>query len=272
MRGGVALLLCAALGACEKDRVVVDDQLTGIELTTTFDADTLRIDQLAVAGVGEDGTAAFASGKLPRTPRRLSGRETAVILIPDQLGGRSIVVRVDGLDRGTVVGSAAVAVSVVPRVIVPVRATLGAAAICGDGVLVAEVERCDDGNTDGGDGCAATCFTEPPYVCSGAPSACAPCGDAICSSGVEDQCSCDADCDGAACGDGSCCLNAGENRCTCPEDCGANTCGDGVCCHDGTPGGETACNCEADCRAQPDDCGDGCCTGAETTSSCNTDC
>lgn len=36
------------------------------------------------------------------------------------------------------------------------------AAVCGDGVLEAEFEECDDGNNDNGDGCDARCFTEAP--------------------------------------------------------------------------------------------------------------
>ncbi len=43
--------------------------------------------------------------------------------------------------------------------------------ICGDGV-VSPSETCDDNGTTEGDGCSATCTTEPNYICTGTPSAC----------------------------------------------------------------------------------------------------
>lgn len=42
---------------------------------------------------------------------------------------------------------------------------------CGDAVLDAG-EACDDGNADPGDGCDATCATEPFWSCAGSPSLC----------------------------------------------------------------------------------------------------
>jgi cysteine-rich repeat protein len=43
--------------------------------------------------------------------------------------------------------------------------------ICGNGD-VSSPETCDDGDTTGGDGCSATCTTEPGYGCTGEPSVC----------------------------------------------------------------------------------------------------
>ncbi len=42
---------------------------------------------------------------------------------------------------------------------------------CGNGI-VAGPETCDDGFTQAGDGCSATCFAEPGFSCFGAPSVC----------------------------------------------------------------------------------------------------
>ncbi|MBU1509223.1 DUF4215 domain-containing protein, partial [Myxococcota bacterium] len=54
---------------------------------------------------------------------------------------------------------------------------------CGDGQLVGaelNVGRCDDGNTNNGDGCSSACNIEAGYSCSGVPSTCAPtCGDGV---------------------------------------------------------------------------------------------
>src|SRR6185503_4188092 len=50
--------------------------------------------------------------------------------------------------------------------------------VCGDGEVIGEV--CDDGNTDAGDGCSATCTVEAGWTCSGSPSVCSPiCGDGL---------------------------------------------------------------------------------------------
>lgn len=45
--------------------------------------------------------------------------------------------------------------------------------VCGDGAR-GQGERCDDGNTDAGDGCSAVCSIEAGYGCTGTPSVCAP--------------------------------------------------------------------------------------------------
>jgi len=42
---------------------------------------------------------------------------------------------------------------------------------CGDSEVYGD-EECDDGNTEDGDGCSATCEVEPRWVCHGAPSVC----------------------------------------------------------------------------------------------------
>lgn len=48
-----------------------------------------------------------------------------------------------------------------------------AVAPCGDGAL-AQDEDCDDSNTDGDDGCSATCRIEPGWVCPPATQVCLP--------------------------------------------------------------------------------------------------
>ncbi|MFO0761681.1 MAG: DUF4215 domain-containing protein [Byssovorax sp.] len=44
--------------------------------------------------------------------------------------------------------------------------------VCGDGIVKAGLEGCDDGNMNSGDGCSSSCAIEPNYTCSGAPSVC----------------------------------------------------------------------------------------------------
>ncbi|CAE7259916.1 unnamed protein product [Symbiodinium sp. CCMP2592] len=52
--------------------------------------------------------------------------------------------------------------------------------ICGDGKL-AGPEECDDGNTDSGDGCSASCLSEPGFLC---PEPGISCSEAWCGDGV----------------------------------------------------------------------------------------
>lgn len=58
---------------------------------------------------------------------------------------------------------------------------------CGDGIIDPE-ETCDDGNTEGGDGCSA-CQVDPGFTCADEPSTCSACAR---------------DCLGGACVDGVC--------------------------------------------------------------------
>jgi cysteine-rich repeat protein len=100
----------------------------------------------------------------------------------------------------------------------------GAGPVCGDGTVAAP-EACDDGNTQGGDGCDADCHEEKGFDCSGAPSVCAPvCGDGI----VAGKEGCD---DGnAAPGDGcdaACAVETGFACMGSPSLCDT-VCGDGI--------------------------------------------
>ena len=45
-------------------------------------------------------------------------------------------------------------------------------ATCGDGVVWIDNEVCDDGGTDAGDGCSDSCEWETGFVCEGVPSSC----------------------------------------------------------------------------------------------------
>jgi cysteine-rich repeat protein len=98
--------------------------------------------------------------------------------------------------------------------------------VCGNGVVeygangctdVFAIEHCDDGNTDGGDGCDPDCGIEWTHVCppQGGPCRLPACGDGIADGGflvdglfVEEECddAIDEDCAGcrvaASCGDG----------------------------------------------------------------------
>ncbi|WP_426750412.1 DUF4215 domain-containing protein [Myxococcus sp. Y35] len=138
---------------------------------------------------------------------------------------------------------------------------------CGDGVVQAP-ESCDDGNTEGGDGCSATCGDiEPGWTCPTAGGLCAAamCGDGLIAGTEECE-------DGnAANGDGcnsSCRLEEGWHCPTVGEHCVRTVCGDGEVqgteqCDDGnTHFGD---GCLPDCRREPrcrdglceDVCGDG---------------
>ncbi|MBC8133746.1 MAG: hypothetical protein H7X95_12250, partial [Deltaproteobacteria bacterium] len=96
----------AAVGApgCRRDKKVVDGKVTGIHLTVRYDT-KLQLSQMAITG-SVDEVAAFTPGSLPERPRPLtSGSETAVILVPAALDGKTVVLRVDGRAGAMVMGS-----------------------------------------------------------------------------------------------------------------------------------------------------------------------
>lgn len=59
---------------------------------------------------------------------------------------------------------------------------------CGNGLLE-QGEACDDGNSDSGDGCEASCSITPDWSCQGQPSVCAPlCGNGRLDSAADENC------------------------------------------------------------------------------------
>ncbi|OGJ82556.1 hypothetical protein A3J91_02395 [Candidatus Peribacteria bacterium RIFOXYC2_FULL_58_10] len=96
--------------------------------------------------------------------------------------------------------------------------------VCGNGAIEGS-EACDDGDTDAGDGCSATCTVESGYACIGEPSVCTlMCGDGDVDAGE----TCD---DGnVSAGDGcsaACAVETGYSCAGEPSVCTV-TCGDGV--------------------------------------------
>ena len=96
---------------------------------------------------------------------------------------------------------------------------------CGDGVQQG-AEACDDNDSDGGDGCSATCTVEHGFDCGTTfPSVCASiCGDALVAS--DEECDDDGTADGDGC-DFECNEEPGWDCSGEPSTC-ATTCGDGV--------------------------------------------
>lgn len=44
--------------------------------------------------------------------------------------------------------------------------------MCGDGIVIADEEECDDKNTKNNDGCSSHCQQEDSFICTGQPSKC----------------------------------------------------------------------------------------------------
>jgi hypothetical protein len=167
-----------------------------------------------------------------------------------------------------------------------------AGAVCGDG-LREGAEECD-GTDLGGGACADVGCTGGTPTCTAACAldyaTCAGCpacdGDGTCEAG-ESCTTCGGDCassPGAACGNGVCEAGNGEDCVSCPTDCRGQQGGKPsgrFCCGDG--GGVNPLPCSsATCTASgfrcttvptaPSCCGDGACTGAETSCTCAVDC
>jgi fibro-slime domain-containing protein len=152
--------------------------------------------------------------------------------------------------------------------------------VCGDGLLQAAGEECDDKNTTAGDGCSATCTVEPGYICPvpGAMCRAAACGDGVLA-GLE---LCDDE--NTTAGDGcseTCSYEAGYECPTPGMPCTQTNCGDGVvqgseACDDGNhylgDGCSISCEKEPSCAPpQPcsSECGDGIKLGDEACDDAN---
>lgn len=144
--------------------------------------------------------------------------------------------------------------------------------VCSDGIV--RGESCDDGDTDAGDGCSATCVVEAGWTCDGSPSTCSSiCGDGLVVGGE----ACDDGNPNAADGCSSSC--AVETGWTCggaPSACTA-ICGDGLVlgaegCDEGGANGSAAGCCGAACqpKASGASCDDGnACTTSDTCNGAN---
>lgn len=124
---------------------------------------------------------------------------------------------------------------------------------CGD-ELIQSPEQCDDGGTEAGDGCSATCVVEQGFTCEGEPSECtSECGDGAVAVGVE-ECDDGNEVLGDGC-DNSCDEEPGYTCTSSPSDC-SGTCGDGLValgdeqCDDS--GLETGDGCDDDCLVELD--------------------
>ncbi len=163
-------------------RTETETGLTGVQLTINYDAQK-NIDQFAISGVLADTnnlpsqSAAFASGDSPSVPTALTGSiQSLALLLPSTLGGKKVFIRVDGLSAGNLQQTGFSEVPIVRGAMVPLTVALGAVAVCGDGVIRAPIEQCDDGNTRDGDGCDHNCQIESGWACD---PFCHECGNGI---------------------------------------------------------------------------------------------
>jgi MYXO-CTERM domain-containing protein len=121
---------------------------------------------------------------------------------------------------------------------------MSCAPVCGDGQVVAG-ETCDDGGSEAGDGCSATCQEEAGWTCDGEPSTCEPiCGDGL----VRGDESCDDG--GTAAGDGC--------SATCQEEEGWMCTGEPSTCSEAARCGDGVLDAGEECDDGNDDSGDGC--------------
>jgi cysteine-rich repeat protein len=170
MRLGALWFALLWIVGCTDAKTVTDSNVTAIEVAMQIDAG-LGVTQLRISAAGD--MPAFADGNVPDVPRALAGTQTFDVLLPDDLDGTDIVVRVDGIANGAIVTSGGAKVTVRAHQVTHVDVVLGAPVVCGDGVVSDPLETCDDGNTSASDGCSPSCFVESGWMCVGAgPSTC----------------------------------------------------------------------------------------------------
>jgi len=215
-------------------------QITGIRLTIRFDPTVLKLDRVRIEGYDtQDSSEVFPAGELPQTTSGIltSGVETAVILLPDNLSGREILIKVWGKKGQDLAAYGNTTVVLERGVITDAEVNLDAPPVCGDGTVTQVEEVCDTAIPQGQSGaCPQDCDDQD--VCTtdtmNDPNTCqSSChhatiktcihGDGCCPDGCEPAT--DSDC-AAVCGDGL--IGEGETCDTgispgqagsCPTDC-----------------------------------------------------
>ncbi len=167
----VFLLLMSSF-ACSSD----EEQGPILRVVIQYDANA-GLERLQIGGRFDDNTGAFAPGFVPQTPTALtSGSETIDILMPQSAIGRAVLLRVDGESGGALAVTGFTQLSTISADVTDAVVVLEDAYVqCGDGVIVEPLERCDDGNDSGGDGCGAGCLVEEGFVCETLPSGTSSC-------------------------------------------------------------------------------------------------
>ncbi len=163
-------LVALVVTACT--RTTTDSNATAIEIATTIAAGD-GVTQLRISGT-VNGMPVFDPGVLPAKPRPLSGEQTATVLLPPSLDGMDVLVRVDALAGQDLVHTGGGTVTVQAGQVRHLDVTLGMPAVCGDGMITAPFETCDDDNTAANDGCTPDCQIESGWSCVGTPSQCNP--------------------------------------------------------------------------------------------------
>src|SRR5262249_10484554 len=149
-------------------RTTTDPSATAIEIATAIDSSD-GVTQLRISGTA-NSMPVFDPGLLPDKPRPLSGEQTATVLLPSSLDGTDVLVRVDALAGQDLVHTGGGDVTVTAGQVRHLDVTLGPAAVCGDGVIEAPFETCDDNNTAADDGCTPDCQVQTGWSCVGTPS------------------------------------------------------------------------------------------------------
>lgn len=278
--GHTLALYCSTTLGCGPD-VIVEDDVTGVELTVTY---TMDLDQLAVTGE-IDGEAPFPRTIVPSHARPLASRgETVAILVDEQFAGSTISLNVDGLLRRAVQAAGWNEVTLVARRLVAVTVELNC---IGETCGACDATTCPSGCCDD-EGChpaardfcgtngSACLICDNRWADGCSPDGECTCGnDVVCAPGqlcIGGLCVCNAEscpagcCEGAACQlrafehcgtSGATCVACSEltsNSCTSDGEC---QCGGGPPCQPGQNCLSGVCVCDAV------SCSSGCCFGDE---------
>lgn len=202
--------------ACGSE-MVTDDDVTGVRLSIMSATQGL-LHQVEITGRVEQEIV-FGPVRSPQEPEPFDNKESVVLLLKQELVGKTVEITVIGFsDTLTAIRTGVARPVVRNRKLVDATATM-AEESCGNGICGIGEDFCQ---------CALDCVN-------------ATCGDGLCCADKnEDTCTCPQDC-GFACGDGCCVLD--ENFCTCEVDC-SRRCGDGCC----SAPSEKIDNCPEDCQ------------------------
>ncbi|MFC1609466.1 hypothetical protein ACFL6C_00780, partial [Myxococcota bacterium] len=165
----IAPLLALVVTGCASDTIILRKGLTGIDLTVQH-GNAGELDQLQIEITLTTGEPVLEPVARPDPPKPLPGlQNSVVILLPHELGGQEVVLRVHGLWQGAIVASAQEPVELVAKQLVGFTIQLGEL-FCRNGL-----DDDGDGLIDGADpGCQSEDDTDEH-------------GDDVCDNGLDDD-------------------------------------------------------------------------------------
>ena len=121
---------CLLITGCADTQVVVDEDLTGLNVLVYFEQ-ALQLEQLKIVGWQSNQEEAFEPAHIPEEPRPIDGTEQSfVLLLPDALAEQTIRLDVKGYAQGAAVAAGSISVVIQLNRLVEVNVVIESEQLC----------------------------------------------------------------------------------------------------------------------------------------------